>query len=174
MIRLVTLRCFVSESETLHEEVVLPPAIVECNTANVLGMTLMKGLSTYLFGSQTFRSWLHLGAAAVFGSICFFFSCDSATANVLLVTIVGVGLQVIGLAQGVFVYWWCEPCALHQLGRVMISLLHIASLSAAMYATTRALQSKRNKTRIEKSLWELAKKLDWKPGEDPPRSYARD
>jgi hypothetical protein len=190
IIRAVVVRCFGSSAESsvfgvaaapvggvvgipdLEEEIAIPPAQVEATTNSVLGTALLSGFKQYVFGAQTVKDWL--GQTPGIGAVFFSFICDSAAANVKMLHRLRLGLQVYGLTSNTVVYFWWEPCALHQLARVTHMILTSTQLSAPLYALSRALTVRRNKTRLQTAVERVvADKLDWKPNELPPNAYRR-
>jgi hypothetical protein len=171
MVRTCVLKMLLISGEEVREEIVIPPAQMQMCTGPVVGATLMAGLKEYLFNGNTFRAWIRDVVVGVFSSVCMFFHGDSATANIWTISIMLAAMQAIGNAYGVVVYAWFEPCALHQVSRIMVSMLATSGLTAAMYATSRSLLSKRNQTRLEKALRLLAEQMVWLQQENPPASY---
>jgi hypothetical protein len=100
------------------------------------------------------------------------FSCDSAAANILFLTKLRISIQLLGVASKVTMYFFWEPCGLHQLARVSLMLLSVFGVAAPMFSLTRCLVLKRNQLRLEVALKLLFEEtLDWKQDERPPIRY---
>ena len=168
MIRTCRVKCN-SDTAPFQEQFAIPPAQVESTTGSVLGVSLVRCLTEYVFAGLSYRLFLETFVVGCFGGVMWKIIMDSAASNLWMTAMLGPALQVIGQSLGLLTMFWCEPCALHQLARITIMTLTACSVISPLYAFSRALNKGRNVKRLREGLQKLVQDtLDYREHQLPP------
>ena len=157
----------------LDEEVAIPPLQLLSTGQHFLGAALLSGICIYALGTPTISAWLPQITPA-FGGVFWSFASDSAAPNVVMLAQLTAYLLLSAVAANTICFVWWEPCGLHQLARVTVSILGIHGIAASMYSASRALRLGRNARSFDRALKQFVlDSMEWKFGEVPPKTSPR-